>query len=365
MVSEHTLSQFLNTENRGGSLCLIGGHYDWPGIPTEMAKASATEILGLAKRVDAMECRTLLFLNDIGALCLPSGQCQTNGANHLALSSPEIETWANEFVSEIEREIASTDGDITKYRESLCEMLSSSGLQKESRLGTTMERLCSHQLDESAWAMEVEHLIYHYAKRDFRPLVLAKSCKTVMPDVLFEKSMNNGASRTLHKAMKKNRSPRLFVSKSDDETSDVWNVVGDTGTIQLRQESNVRGIFSASNKCPAILAQLFFNACRKLSHHRDFAEEISILYIVPCYDRARLASGIDAFFAIFEDLQYWFSANRVSISSAFYASPLKNQMLVDTFSLEGKGIVRKSTVRVSSAGRPSTAHRNLDERLVG
>lgn len=313
-----------------GPVALVGGHYDWPGRPGLSARCSAAEIARLAREDDTGRLFAYTFLNDIGFSCIPGLGCSLPGQRPATdLEVEGLAPWAAEHLPELERSLAAGDGTWPAHARSLSRLLAEA--DGGAAAWPFVERLRHPEPDSlETWLEDLELLLYSVDKDLFRPLVLGLKAACTVPEVLFERSMNNGASRMLHKIRKKNGlDTGLKVTFPNGGGESVWTVAGGGQEIELRREQCHGDGIQAANKCPALLSQLFFYLCRKLSRLAPESRELGVFYIVPCYDRGRLLSGMQAFMELYRDVERWFGARRVTLASAFYTDVGSGTMMCD------------------------------------
>ena len=183
------------------------------------------------------------------------------------------------------------------------------------------------------WLEDVETLVYISSKPAFRPLLLSYETGRRLPKVLFERTITNAASRMLHKVLKSGVRTNLHVSADDSGRESYWVQGAGGGRIELRNETRQLDGFRANNKCSAILSQLFFHACKALKNISTPRPSLSVFYIIPSYDRARLRDGIKSFFEIYSEFEHWFGVSQINLAYAFYTRPDRSEMLCEVYSL--------------------------------
>lgn len=365
----------LLMEMRGeGQMIVIGGHYNWPGRPTRSAIASARDISRLNIEFNS-RIKPFIFLNDIGATiaCGAGGVCSLkpqpqNGESEV----PQVADWAASNLPQIE---ATLIGDTKKWQieaNALATFLTAfkgNGGKLDLLNDATFCRLlspntCYRQDEMAQWAEDLELFLYYTAKPSFKPLLLAAQTGCRLPDVIFERTMNNGASRMLHDIRKrrKSRNTRLQVDL-DEKGVEHFRIQGRKDRpIELRREENGANGFQAANMCPALLAHLFFYACKKLAKNAIAPTEMSVFYMIPCYDRARLADGVEAFFEIFVAFEDWLPATKLTLAYGFYMDASQRTLLCDVTSKVVGECTKFQTIQVALRERatvPSLAPSGL------
>ena len=79
------------------------------------------------------------------------------------------------------------------------------------------------------------------------------------------------------------------------------------------------------------LSQLFFHCCKQLAH--GAGARLTVLYVVPCYDRSRLEDGLRAFEELYGDVERWFGVPEVRVVSGIYGSVERDALLCDVWNL--------------------------------
>lgn len=349
------LTKFVEDVRAGGGLFLLGGHYDYPGVPSPGSVATATVLTSLQDGLGAKQSLYRIFLNDIGATltCASGSQCGIESAPPLLEEvTSSCSEWLSDELAEIERMLVLDPQD---WRSCASRIAHRFATMAASELGShpILRRLSRgpsrSEVTPVAWLKDLELFCYANAKPQFRPLSLTWLARKVLPPVLFEKSMNNAASRLLHRLGKQPQHTGLHICEKETGSLE-YSVSGPDGSpIQLRQEVAIEGRLRASNKCAGILAQLFNYACRQVRNSFEVGNRISIFYLIPCFDRARLYHGMHAFCELFSDVATSFGVEEVVLVSAFFMTPDRSAMKCDVFTKRGSGRASRRTVRVPCA----------------
>ena len=148
----------------------------------------------------------------------------------------------------------------------------------------------ANEIDNLKWA--IDYFFYHFDKENFLPIIYFENnivCKT-----LFEKSIYNSSSKIIRKLGSRDLVKNLIVDNQEDQI--IYKCKSYVGNdIVLRIEDLSHNLFNAINKCPSIIAALYYNIVKENCK----SEEINIIYNVPGYDRIKVDLGTEAFFSIY------------------------------------------------------------------
>lgn len=351
-----TLKAFLTGLRGDGLLSLLAGHYAWPGRPDLLGIDSAAHLADVLEELGPGAADAHIFINDIAASATCSGAwcaAGTDAPERLTpLASEGLGPWIADCLPSVERAAVSRDDSWREHARALARFLMAlpdTGAV-HPLIASLQEPLGYDQPD--GWLEDVETLVYLSSKPDFRPLLLSYETGRRLPKVLFERTITNAASRTLHRVMKSGLHTNLRVSADGAARESYW-VEDEAGhRIELRSETRHPGGVRASNKCSAILSQLFFHSCRALKKLSGAEASLSVFYIIPSYDRTRLRDGAKAFFEIYKEIDHWFSVDQINLASAFYTHPERSEMLCEVYSLRrGSPRPRLTTHHLTTAGR--------------
>lgn len=330
-----SLTQHVREAAARGPVILLGGHYSYPGWPTPFALASAAHVAALtagAPRRAPVQAR--MFLDDIAAseACSAVGCAlpRPAGSSPSKQEMPVTSAWLAEHMSEVEaialaREPGSHHGLAGEFAAVVRGELGA----QVPLLGAAAAQTVPPALPE--WLLAVEALSYAGDRNLFRPLSLTHQLGVSLPQVLFERSMVNAASRSLHKLRKSGKAEALHVSESEDLRIYTVDAFEGDRRIELRHEAMLDGQFlSAANKCAALMSQLFFYAAKQ-ARGGGRADVVSVVYLIPCYDRTRLHDGVIAFARLYSDTVRWFGVSAVDITVAFYADEGRESVVCDCF----------------------------------
>jgi len=345
-----------------GVLTVIGGHYPWPGAPDRFAERSARDALAL---VDASQDtrRAFAFLDDIAAsqACTSLG-CDLSGkpVRVGAVELPGLAAWLAAEAPRLEAAALAGDDARRALADELAEVLRREGATKLAWPSPVSALLEASQSGGEAFWLGLEMLLYMTARSSFRPLLLSARLGRRAPAVLLERSMLNAASRMLHKVKKGSAPTGLEVETEGPRRRYV--VRGPEGqALELRYEEGEGEDLRGANKCAAILSQLFFHCCKAAV--TKTSRKLAVLYVVPCYDRARLNDGMWAFGQVYRDLGRWLGVQEVRLASAFYCTPERDVLLCDEHVFETDAPPRLRTLELqlprTSGRRPSAAARRL------
>lgn len=353
-----TLKAFLTDLRRDDPLSLLAGHYAWPGYPDAFGIDSAIHLADVLEELEPGTVNAHIFLNDIAALTMCSAvECHAGSARSGNLSprtGNDLEPWIANFLPAVERAAISRHGWLEQAH------LLAQFLETVTQNDASHPVLANLQeLDGydgiSSWLEDVEVLLYLTSRRFFRPLLLSYETGRSLPQVLFERTITNGASRMLHRIRKSEMRTGLCVS-SDDEGRELFWVRDENGNrIELRTETKQREGMRASNKCSAILSHLFFHACKALTRVAEQSSppsQLSVFYMIPSYDRGRVRDGIKVFFAIYNNFRHWFGVPQVRLTTAFYTHPDRGEMLCEVYSPgSGSGHPSVATHKIATRAR--------------
>jgi cysteine desulfurase len=332
-----TLKAFLTGLRGEGSLSLLAGHYAWPGRPDSLGIDSAAHLADVLEELEPAAVDAHIFIDDIAASTMCSEAWCGAGAGAplrlTPLSGEGLEPWVASCLPAVES-LAIDRGDSWREQARLLAQFLSTLPDAEARHPLIASLQEPARYDRLAgWLEDVETLVYISSKPAFRPLFLSYETGRRLPKVLFERTITNAASRMLHRVLKSGVGTNLRVS-ADDSGGELYWVQDEGGNrIELRNEAHHLDGVRASNKCSAILSQLFFYASRALKKVSTPGSSLSVFYIIPSYDRARLRDGMKSFFEIYSEFEHWFGVRRIDLASAFYTYPDRSEMLCEVYSL--------------------------------
>lgn len=294
-----------------GDLICVGGHQSWPSRPSAHAVKSIALCQSLVKKRAATSMR--VFLDDIGAAAACAGAtCNVAAGRSQPLELPGMDEWCIQHLDAVARALAhrqSVPNAAVETLRDLCSTLVERPLVCERLLRLSPEKSLHD------WTASVEMLVYAAARQHFLPLQLIAATGIEPVSAVLERAMSNAASRTLHKTIRRGGQTRLRLERDAEKTrywADLPSSLG--GPLLLRREDEQAGMMAAANYCGALLAQLFFTLCRP-SLVSSLEKARTILYVIPCYDRARVRQGMHAFFEVFCDLRQWFGLEQVTLIS--------------------------------------------------
>lgn len=357
------LIEFLTNLRGDGSLSLLGGHYAWPGHPDSFGIESAIHLTDSLQELEPGTIDAHIFIDDIAASTMCSAaRCEPGTIARqktTPLAGDGLEPWVRDHLPALERAAMSRHDSWAEQAQTLAQFLGR--LNQPNDSASTMSRLQvpGNYDGIKSWFADVEELLYLTSKSSFCPLLLSYETGRKLPPVLFERTITNGASRMLHRMQKSGLPTNLRVS-TDDEGRRLYWVQDERGNrIELRKETSQHGGMQASNKCSAILSQLFFYACRALNRVLTPRQSLSVFYLIPSYDRERLRDGIKAFFEIYKGFNHWFGVRQINLAYAFYTYPDRSEMYGEVYSLKSESdSLSLSTHRISTtASRRSSATR--------
>jgi cysteine desulfurase len=335
-----TLIEFLTYLRGDGLLSLLAGHYAWPGSPDPFGIDSAVHMADVLQELEPGTVDAHIFIDDIAASAMCSAApCDTGTTTRQKLNpltGSGLEPWISNHLPAIERAAISQHSSWLEQAHHLAQFLGTLNQADDSPSTITNLQVPNRYDGINSWLADVEVLLYLTSKPSFRPLLLSYETERRLPRVLFERTITNGASRMLHRMQKSELRTNLRVSTDDDGRRLYWVQDERGNRIELRNETTQRGGMQASNKCSAILSQLFFYACRALNGVLTPRPSLSVFYMIPSYDRERLRDGIKAFFEIYKELDPWFGVRQISLASAFYTYPDRSEMCCEVYSVGPK-----------------------------
>lgn len=332
-------------------LSLLGGHYAWPGHPDSFGVDSAIHLADALQESEPATVDAHIFIDDIAASAMCSAARCENGTTARQRFTPRpvggLEPWLSEHLPAVERTTVSRHSSWPEQAHTLAQFLGT--LDRAGDFAAIKNRLqAPHNYDGlKSWLADLETLLYLTAKPCFRPLLLNYETGRSLPPVLFERTITNGASRMLHRMQKSTLRTNLRISDDDAGRRLYWVEDESGNRIELRSETTNGWGMQASNKCSAILSQLFFHACRTLNNVLTPRPSLSVFYLIPSYDRERLRDGVKAFFEIYKEPAHWLGVHQISLAYAFYTYPDRSEMYGEVYSLEPEsGSLRTSTHRI-------------------
>lgn len=327
------------------NLCLIGGHYAFPGAPDRFAIESAREIQCAADRLSAAGYRvqSYCFLDDIAAseACSAVG-CSTS--THVprigVVEMSHVSLWLEARLEELERMLV--EADDPDWHGLALELAAALRKEQSATPDLASAALDPARVELEDWISAVEVLCYVVDRPRLRPLRLSRALRREAPPVLLERSMTNATSRMLHKLKKQpSDSEGLQVSQLSSGELSYWVAGADGRSIELRRESAER----AANKCAGILSQLFNHCAKRVAAKQG--QRLTIFYVIPCYDRARVQDGVTAFGRLYSDVRRWFNVDQLRIATALYCGPDRERLLCDELSLQHEATAELRTIQLA------------------
>lgn len=346
-----TLIEFLTDLRGNGLLSLLGGHYAWPGHPDAFGIDSAIHLVDALQASEPLSVDAHIFIDDIAASAMCSAPRYDDAATARQKLNPlagnGLERWASEHLPALERAAINRERSWLEQAHTLAQFLVPGNAGHDSALLINKLLVPRNYDGIKDWLADVETLLYLTDKPSFRPLLLGYETGRSLPPVLFERTITNGASRMLHKIQKSAQPSNLRSGTTDDGRRLYWVEDERENRIELRSETIHGSGMRASNKCSAILSQLFFHACRMLNNSLTPRDSLSVFYLIPSYDRERLRDGVKAFFEIYKDFQYWLGVRQINLAYAFYIYPDRSEMLGEVYSLNSESSsLRKTTHKI-------------------
>jgi len=331
------ISWVLGNCNPNATNIVIGGHYNFPDTPNNFSINSIV----LSKAIADSTNKSILFsfINDIGfnnfcnyGICqIPIEKKNNQG---IIINNVE-ELWDKKFdeikLIEVNTGIVINPDFILQCKNILFSNNSEIDYnyfstffmqnykQKTSLITTEKKNISSlfylikacsaseklNRLDNLKWS--IDYFFYHFDKENFQPIIYRENnvvCKT-----LYEKSIYNSSSKTLRKLSSRVLLKDLIIDKQGSQI--IYKCKSFVGNdIVLRIEDSIDNSFNAVNKCPSIIASLYY----KIVKDNCKTDEINIIYNVPSYDRIKVDLGTEAFFSIyFPYLKQNFGINKVNI----------------------------------------------------
>lgn len=331
----------------------IGGHYNFPNKPTEFALKS---ILLANKMINNNDDKLFSFINDLRAdnLCnygvceLPTNKLsQSHTTKSLKtiddlFSFPnELDALENHFTINIKQEFTSklklllsghkipadkiVDFVLSNYKDNFSITEQKSG--KKLSLVYNLVQSCfdfqkTKSIENIYWT--IDNLLYEIDKENFHPLQFTKLGLT--SKTLFEKSIYNYSSKIIRKLHKRGKLPELTVTK-DAEKSFYTCKDFNGGDILLRKETMIGENFNAINKCPLIIATLYYKIINETKH-----DQINLIYMIPSYDRSKVNLGTECFFNMyFPYLQKATGIKKLTIHNIYWTSENGDILICDKY----------------------------------
>lgn len=328
------LGQYLEGLQAHGPVAIVGGHYTWPGVPDSFALDSAESADDAAR---SLGLRPTIFLNDIGAASCGLATC---GLSPIPTDGPRPPG------------THSQPAEAAEWLERLPELVAAARRGNDWQ-GLAMEvdaHLVPAEARHSAplgWLLRVEESVYRADRRRFLPLLLMRALDRELPGVLFERTVLNGATRSIHRIHKRGLSDDLQVEHGEDGQTRYVLRFGDE-TITLRHESRLRG---SATTCAGIIAHLYYRLIKSMVDGED-TQEASVVYLVPAFDRARLRQGIRAFQGLYPSLLKGVGLERVRLSQGVYTSRSPPRLLIEETRVDLETRYGSRSILAVSPGTP-------------
>jgi hypothetical protein len=177
--------------------------------------------------------------------------------------------------------------------------------------------------DRFIWS--VDYFMYYFDKEEFMPIAYSEigiNCKTI-----FEKNIYNISSKTIRKLHEKNVIPNLITEQIDMQTLyKCKSYVGNDIVLRIEDNSNS---FSAINKCPLIIAALYYKVVKENCKQN---ENLTVVYMIPAYDRNKVDLGTEAFFRIYYPyLQKQYKFSDLKIINIHWGDSIGKSIVCDIY----------------------------------
>ena len=336
----------------------IGGHYNFPNLPSEFAENSLSFVSNLKQQMPRQSV-LLSFINDIrfsnfcsiGAceldLSVNAGIASKNEIDIDKILPSEIANYDKHFSFSLSDKMKERVQKITQigYLKELSnyiinevqpnvEILKNSSGIKLSALyyifQASKQYLVNGFKNDIVFAMD--YFLYCLDKDNFIPFQFKQSYNNL--GVIWEKSIYNYASKSIRKLQEKGLSNELIISEQNGTSLFVCKAF-DGSIIELRKEET-SPYFNAVNKCPLIIATLYYKI---VSTYLKKTNKINVYYVIPSFDRSRVNLGTEAFFKVyFQEIQKINPKLTVNIHNIYWIEPQSTVSIVDTYSENSKSI---------------------------
>lgn len=336
----------------------IGGHYNFPNLPSEFAENSLNFVFNL-KQQAPQQSILLCFINDIRFSNFCSvGACELDlSANAEIASRKEIDLdkiLPNE-IANYDKYYSFSIPDAMKERiEKIIEIgylneLSSYIINElqpsveilKNNTGIKLSALyyifqASKQFLNNGFKNDIvfamDYFSYCLDKGNFIPFQFKQRYTNL--NVILEKSIYNYASKAIRRLQEKGTSSELIISEKNG-TSLFSCKAFDGSIIELRKEET-SPYFNAVNKCPLIIATLYYKV---VSSFLKKSKKINVYYVIPSFDRSRVNLGTEVFFKIYlKELQKISPNLTVNINNIYWIEPKSTVSIVDNYSDNSKSI---------------------------
>lgn len=303
----------------------VGGHYTFPNIPSPFA-INSIELSKELKELADKTSKVYSFINDIkvnnfcsfGVCEVPTAKSKSTINKEIKsitdlfeIPSSEIELYENNFSMKISEDfekylksIYFSDNHLdfvaiaTNLNNYLVNDTNISNNPENHKLSNIFQLYQASQdylikpngIDKFSYAFDT--FFYNSFKENFHPFHFTR--KKINTEIVFEKSIYNYSSKLIRKLHKKNVLPALVVDLFDDDFYfKCKNYSGNE--VLLRKETVADEYFNATNKCPLIIASLYY----KLITENSDKKRLNIVYQIPSYDRNKVNLGAECFFNLF------------------------------------------------------------------
>ena len=336
----------------------LGGHYNFPNLPSQFAKNSLNFAANLTKQAP-LQSILLSFINDI------------RFSNFCSIGACEIDLDINtkiDFKGKVDINIIHPN-EIANYDRYFSFSISDKMKERVQKIAQTgyLNELSNHIINEVQPNVEIlknntgiklsalyyifqaskqylsngfkndlvfamDYFLYCLNKDSFVPFQFKQNYNNL--NIIWEKSIYNYASKTIRKFQEKNLSDGLIVSEQNGTILFSCKAFDDS-IIELRKET-ISPYFNAVNKCPLIIATLYYKI---VSTYLKKAKKINLYYVIPSFDRSRVNLGTEAFFKIyFQELRKNNSSLIVNVHNIYWVQPQSTVSIVDTYSENSKSI---------------------------
>jgi len=347
--------QIINSDNFN---LFVGGHYTFPNNPSPFAKNSISVSKKLKEYSDK---KSILysFINDIRInnfcsfnVCeVPNLSNQNtikkqikSASDLFSIQSQDIELYDNDFSIKLSTDlenylksvyfsenhfdfvaVATKLNDFFKTDIEISHNNDNHKISNIFQLYQASEQYLIQPKGIDKFSYALDTFFYNSFKNNFHPFQFTKD--KIISEVLFEKAVYNFASKLIRKLHKKNVLPALIVDLFESDFHfKCKNYSGNE--VLLRKETASDEYFNATNKCPLIIATLYY----KLISENSNKKKLNIIYQIPSYDRNKVNLGAECFFNLF--YPYLIESNiikEVNIYNIYWLSDNSEYFVCDKF----------------------------------
>jgi len=332
---------------------LIGGHYNFPNLPTKFAINSLKKCNDIVKQVD--NSKLIAFINDIGfSNFCNHGVCDIptisyNPEKYNVIHKMSIDDLIELGIEEMKsldkklcvlvpkgfiNNIENYKPEYSLLKQYLLTVKQELFIESIDNIGVSLSSIYYLYLaiedvnsSDKVFSWVTDYFVYYNNKNSFYPSSFRKISPSI--DIFLEKSIYNYSSKIIRRLNKKGELSSLELIENEGNIEYQCKDF-ERQNITLRTENSIGG-FNASNKCPLLIATFYYQLFRDYSKNN---KNIRLIYMIPSYDRVRVNKGTEVFFNLYLPyLKKTFEIETTEIKNVYWISDNCKTFIMDTYNL--------------------------------